>query len=716
MQNLSSSETRSLLKSTSGAVAPMIGLSLFTLVIIGGMTVDFRRTQSAKSHSQNATDAAVLAAAREYILDNKSDDETRKKNAQQVADDYLQANLQATGGSFKNASIVLKFKNDGEIVGNSKATIDLVFGGLIGRSKQQVRTRSAAKAGNANSIEVILVLDNSSSMFEGGRMNMMRDAAKGFVDTLFDQAPQKDAVKVGVVPWAATVNINSEKPKSWNPGTAISTTVPLAGSRTVPTPAFEDRSKYLRKPWTYTGSYPNSQMKKDFAPVEWRGCISAAENERQVKSNGEVKKSLTDASVSGMKWPALRIAPEYHWRQWVRIEDPTYTPPPPTPTPTPTPSPTPTPAPTPTPTPTPPPGVGNQSFLNDSILNKYVSLSPAPPLLQSVAAVIPVKENGANVDGCKHIMNWGNTDPKCEISDNYRQPKKSQCLEPSSCNVMSCNDPSDEQWGFEGVRNTYLPVDMPCSDNWKKIQTGNVLACTSDPNEFEYIQDGGDACPWLPDTEYMPWDESAPIAGPNLNCPTAMLGMSGDRSQLRNKLDHMYPAPGGTQADVGLMWAYRMLSPRNAWSKMFGYETATKPKAFGNKNTKKMMVLLTDGQNDAPFHYEGYYGCTEKWDSSWPESGRGWAGNCNKSKGIDGELNNDALNNLMLDACQSIRDSGVELYTIAVDLNASEEAQGNAIKLLEKCADDGEKAFNITSGQLDATFQNIALGALRLTR
>ncbi|GEM_PF-763981 len=690
---------RPFLKSTSGSVAPIVGLSLLGIIIIAGGGVDFKRAQSAKTHTQNATDAAVLAAARNYILDSESDAKERKKNARKVAKDYLQANLVASGGTFNKANIKLEFKKDGEIVGTTTTNIDMYFGGLIGRPTQKISSVSAAQAGAGSKVEIVLALDNSTSMFESGRMTMMRSAAKDFVDILFDKAPSNNSVKIGVVPWAATVNINSEKPGKWNKANGSNTAVGDAGAQTIPKAPFQNRRKYLNEPWEYSGNYSQAELNNDFAPVEWRGCISAAKNERRVDNAGNVLSPLDDSIPSGQKWPALQIEPDM-WGQWVAYDyvssgggggggG--------------------------TPSPSPPP-VGNQTSFgpleqlpksNDDLLDQ---------LLNYAAKVDPIKPDGGKSGACTNLNDWSvKNKTECELNDNYKQPRKQDCTWPgSSCRVMRCQQ-WHSQWGMDGLKNAYVPFDLPCSDNWQKIQTDNVLACVSDPNEFQYWKDGGQACNWLPEEDFTPWDAPKPVTGPNMNCPTAMLGMSGNRPQIIDKLNHMYPAPGGTHADVGLMWSYRMMSPKAGWTKMFGYPNKQSPTEFNNTNTKKMMVLLTDGKNDAPFHFEGYYGCNEAWDPNWPGSGRGFAGDCEIADGIQ-NLSKKSLDNLMLDACKTIRDSGVELYTIAVDLDLVDPAEKDAIDLLSKCAGQSDRAFNITSGQLDDTFQQLAIGVLRLTK
>ena len=63
------------------------------------------------------------------------------------------------------------------------------------------------------------------------------------------------------------------------------------------------------------------------------------------------------------------------------------------------------------------------------------------------------------------------------------------------------------------------------------------------------------------------------------------------------------------------------------------------------------------------------------------------------------------------DACTAIRTTyGVELYTIAVDVT-----DPGAVTLLQDCAGDPARAFNVTSAALDDAFEAIARRELRLT-
>lgn len=70
---------KSLLQSTSGAVAPTVALSLFALIAAGGIAFDYARMASLDSELQNAADQAALAAASQ--LDGKANACSRAASA-----------------------------------------------------------------------------------------------------------------------------------------------------------------------------------------------------------------------------------------------------------------------------------------------------------------------------------------------------------------------------------------------------------------------------------------------------------------------------------------------------------------------------------------------------------------------------------------------------------------------------------------------------------
>src|SRR5690606_12214806 len=65
-------------------------------------------------------------------------------------------------------------------------------------------------------LEVALVLDNTGSMWStsGTRTNIraLKDAARDFVNIIYDRVEEEDQIKIAVVPYAAMVNPGAAAP------------------------------------------------------------------------------------------------------------------------------------------------------------------------------------------------------------------------------------------------------------------------------------------------------------------------------------------------------------------------------------------------------------------------------------------------------------------------------------------------------------------------
>jgi hypothetical protein len=269
------------------------------------------------------------------------------------------------------------------------------------------------------------------------------------------------------------------------------------------------------------------------------------------------------------------------------------------------------------------------------------------------------------------------------------------------------------QWDENGRANGYVPRPLACSGSqWD--QTGTHAACVSDPNEFKYIQNGGAFCHELTSNQVLPWDRMRNINGPNMNCPTAILPLSANRNQVLSKLDHMYPVPGGTHADVGLMWGLRTLSSGSQWRSFWGHNNSNRPADWDDDEVVKIGILLTDGLNTAARDFEGYWGCTRGGrdtdydDPSTPEDD---SLGCRRYPTV-GRLDTTSIDNMMQDACTQMKDEyGITLYTIMVDIN-----DAGAVQKLTQCASTTEHAFNVNTTSLEGTFNSILGSVMRISR
>lgn len=101
-------------RSTDGAVAPTVALSLFGLIAAGGIAFDYARLAAMDTELQQAADHAALAAATQ--LDRSQDSRARATTAIQDADD-----------SNRLAANLTRFANDGDSDGLSVEIASITF-------------------------------------------------------------------------------------------------------------------------------------------------------------------------------------------------------------------------------------------------------------------------------------------------------------------------------------------------------------------------------------------------------------------------------------------------------------------------------------------------------------------------------------------------------------------------------------------------------------
>lgn len=202
--------------------------------------------------------------------------------------------------------------------------------------------------------------------------------------------------------------------------------------------------------------------------------------------------------------------------------------------------------------------------------------------------------------------------------------------------------------------------------------------------------------------------------GPNWMChsrPLTRLGAT--QAQLKSEIAALQPL-GGTNIHEGFMWAWRTLSPLSVF--------AADASAYGAKNTVKVIVLMSDGENQwlsdsaNPLTKSMYsaYGYFKNGDGSTPNS-RLPPANANPDTSTEARAAIDALT---LQACQNAKAKDIVIYTVGFSTSGDPiDAQG--LKILSNCATSPEHTFVANdSTALITAFDRIAsgIGQLRLTR
>jgi Flp pilus assembly protein TadG len=241
---------RSFLRDENGAVVALAALAIPIMMLSIGAAVDYSRAGALKTRLQDATDAAVLTAAKAAPAMNDTD------------------LLAATTKVFKANVSDPSAKIDSLKVSNGRRKVELtasatatnMFLGLAGLSQQSIGAFAASVTAD-NNYEIALVIDNSGSMASsaGGKSKMQsaKDAANKLIDTMMSSQAAANKTKFSIVPFTLTVNIGSSYANaSWMDKTGqssihwenIDRTLDKAGSTWNPQSRF-DVFKELGKTW-----------------------------------------------------------------------------------------------------------------------------------------------------------------------------------------------------------------------------------------------------------------------------------------------------------------------------------------------------------------------------------------------------------------------------------------------------------------------------------
>lgn len=189
-------------------VALTFGLVLIPMMAAVGAAVDYNRAGDVRAAMQSAADATALAAAKSWNALNAS-------QLQQSADTWFMANLNgkkilqnvqvSTTGNSANNTIVV----------NVSGSINTAFLGLVGINQINLSVSSTATQG-LTKLQVAMVLDNTGSMAEYGKMAALRTAAHQFLQQLQNAAQNPGDIQVAIIPFTTDVNVGTSNANaSW---------------------------------------------------------------------------------------------------------------------------------------------------------------------------------------------------------------------------------------------------------------------------------------------------------------------------------------------------------------------------------------------------------------------------------------------------------------------------------------------------------------------
>ena len=188
---------RTLGKDRRGVIGVIFALSLLPLLLAVGVAIDGARAYLVRERLQHALDAAGLAVG--------SSSGTQAE-LEVIMNKFFFAN-------FPNDAIASTIIPTLSIVGpeitvTGTATVDTTFMQLAGFQDISVSAVATIQR-ETTGLEVALVLDNTGSMANNGKIGELINASNTLIDVLFGDETNPPLLKVSLIPYVTTVNIGT---------------------------------------------------------------------------------------------------------------------------------------------------------------------------------------------------------------------------------------------------------------------------------------------------------------------------------------------------------------------------------------------------------------------------------------------------------------------------------------------------------------------------
>ncbi|HUY68204.1 MAG TPA: TadE/TadG family type IV pilus assembly protein, partial [Alphaproteobacteria bacterium] len=194
---------RRFLRDQRGMTLPMLAFSMVALTAMTGMTIDGARMELVQSKLQFSLDAAGLAAGSTIDTANLNDEVTK----------YLDANFNGYMGAQITDVTSSVNANNSIITLSATAQLPSTFMDIVGIQNMTVSANSQITRA-ASGLELVMVLDNTGSMNNDGKLTALKTAATELVTILTGGQGSVPNLWMGLVPFSQAVNIGTGYP-SW---------------------------------------------------------------------------------------------------------------------------------------------------------------------------------------------------------------------------------------------------------------------------------------------------------------------------------------------------------------------------------------------------------------------------------------------------------------------------------------------------------------------
>lgn len=288
-----------------GSIAPIFAIALLPMLGFVGAAVDYTRANAARSSMQAAMDSAALMVSKDA---NAANPPMTASEITAAAQKYFNALYHNTDAQNVAIGAVYTPYSNGvpatvRLTGSGAVKTD--FMRVAGFPELDFKTASTATWGNTK-LRVAMALDVTGSMSSAGKLDAMKKAAKGLIDTLKASANATGDVYISIVPFNTMVNVGTaNKTATWldwedgtnNVNTPHSSSVSNFGSCSKS--SYHTKSACVNAGKTWTSRNLSN----------WTGCVT----DRDKTNSYDTTK---DVPVTGPSPNALYLAQNYSQSSW----------------------------------------------------------------------------------------------------------------------------------------------------------------------------------------------------------------------------------------------------------------------------------------------------------------------------------------------------------------------------------------------------------------
>ena len=184
-----------------GGVALTFALALIPILVSVGAAVDYSRANALKADLQSALDSTALMVSKNAASQTAG-------ALQTSAQSYFVALFNEPQASNVQFNATYSTGSGSSVLVNGSADMPTNFMGILGVQKITVTGTSTAKWGSVR-LRVALVLDNTGSMADDGKIAALKTATHSLLTQLKNAATQNGDVYVSIIPFSKDVNVGS---------------------------------------------------------------------------------------------------------------------------------------------------------------------------------------------------------------------------------------------------------------------------------------------------------------------------------------------------------------------------------------------------------------------------------------------------------------------------------------------------------------------------